>query len=422
MTLSVRTAVAGAIVVCAAGSLAGFWWAQGFGHAPAASAANGPESQRPALYWYDPMVPAQHFDKPGKSPFMDMQLVPRYAEDNGGERPGIRIDPRLAQNLGVRLARVERREVSQSVEAPGTVVFNGRDTAIVQARAAGFVSRVYPHAPGDVVSRNTPLVDLLMPEWAAAQTEFLALLDNGDAPLIAAARQRLALLGMPLALIAQVESSRQIQSAFTVSAPIAGTIDALEIRAGMTVGPGTTLATIKSIDPIWIEAALPEAAAALVSVGGTASVHNAALPDRPIMGRIIGVLPQANADTHTLRVRIELPNHTGFWRPGMFAHVRLTGGAHQDALLVPSEAVIHTGTRDLVIVASTDHRFEPVEVRIGEQYDNDTRIIAGLQEGQQIVVSGQFLIDSEASLRGAEARMGPETGASDATNAHGGTP
>lgn len=421
MTLSLRATVAGAIVVCAVGALAGFWWAQGFGHVPAASADNGPEPQRPALYWYDPMVPAQRFDKPGKSPFMDMQLVPRYADEGGGEQPGIRIDPRLSQNLGLRLARVERREVSQSVWAPGTVVFNGRDTAIVQARAAGFVSRIYPHAPGDLVSRNAPLVDLLMPEWAAAQTEFLALLSNGDAPLIAAARQRLALLGMPLTLIAQVESTRQIQSEFTVFVPIAGTIDALDIRAGMTVGPGTTLAAIKSIDPIWIEAALPETAAP-ISVGGTASVQSAALPDRAFTGRIIGVLPQADADTHTLRVRIELPNHNGFWRPGMFAHARLTGGAHQDALLVPTEAVIHTGTRDLVIVANTDHRFEPVEVRIGEQYANDTRIVAGLQEGQQVVASGQFLVDSEASLRGAQARMGPGTGASDATNAHGGTP
>ncbi len=182
----------------------------------------------------------------------------------------------------------------------------------------------------------------------------------------------------------------------------------------MTVSAGTTLATIKSIDPVWIEAAVPETAAALIGVGDSASVRSAVLPDHPFTGRIVSVLPQANADTHTLRVRIELSNHNGLWRPGMFAHVRLTGGAHRDALLVPSEAVIHTGTRDLVIVAGNDHRFEPVEVRIGEQYDDDTRIIAGLQEGQQVVASGQFLIDSEASLRGAETRMG--------SGAHGGTP
>ena len=345
MTLTLRTTITGVLLACFMGVLAGIWWARGFGHGSASSAADGPGSQRRALYWYDPMVPAQHFDKPGKSPFMDMQLVPRYADDGGGEQPGIRIDPRLAQNLGVRLARVERHEVSRSIEAPGTVVFNSRDTAIVQARAAGFVSRVYPHAPGDIVSRDAPLVDLLIPEWVAAQTEFLALLSNGDTSLIAAARQRLVLLGMPPTFIAQVESSRQMRSEVTLSAPIAGTIDTLDVRAGMTVSPGATLATIKSIDPIWIEAALPETAATLRNVGNSASVQSAAFSDSPLTGRIVAVLPQANADTHTLRVRIELANHNGYWRPGMFAHVRLTGGAHRDALLVPSEAVIHTGTR-----------------------------------------------------------------------------
>ncbi len=414
MNLTTRTAIAGSLVVAAVGALAGFWWARGFGHPPAATASDGTGNQRKALYWYDPMVPAQHFDQPGKSPFMDMQLVPRYADDGGGEQSGIRIDPRLAQNLGVRLAKVERRDVSQSVEAPGTVVFNGRDAAILQARAAGFVSHVYPHAPGDVVNRDAPIVGLVIPEWAAAQTEFLAVLDNGDAPLIDAARWRLLLLGMTPTFIAQVESSRQVRSEVILSAPIAGTIDTLEIRAGMTVSPGATLATIKSIDPIWIEAALPETTAAGLGVGSSATIASAAFPDRPFVGRIVGVLPQANADTHTLRVRIELTNHNGHWRPGMFARVHLTGAAHQNALLVPSEAVIHTGTRDLVIVVSADHRFTPVEVHIGEQNDNDTRIIAGLQEGQQVVASGQFLIDSEASLRGAEARMG--------SGAPGGTP
>jgi Cu(I)/Ag(I) efflux system membrane fusion protein len=406
MTPTVRTTVAGAIIVCAIGAVAGFWWARDIGQVP--------DTQRRALYWYDPMVPAQHFDQPGKSPFMDMQLVPRYADDAGGEQPGIRIDPRLTQNLGVRLATVERREVSQSLEAPASVVFNGRDTAIVQARAAGFVARVYPHAPGDVVIRDAPLVDLLIPEWAAAQTEFLALLGNGDAPLVAAARQRLVLLGMTPTFIAQLESSRQVRSEVTLSAPIAGTIDTLEIRAGMTVSAGATLATIKSIDPIWIEAAVAETGSAMIGVGDSATVQSAALRERSFTGRIVAVLPQANADTHTLRVRIELANHSGFWKPGMFAQVRLAGGVHQDALLVPSEAIIHTGTRDLVIVAGTDHRFVPVAVRIGEQHENDTRIIAGLQEGQQVVASGQFLIDSEASLRGAEARM--------SSGAHGTTP
>src|SRR5258706_6013520 len=189
MTLTLRTTVVGAVAVCAIGAVAGFWWARSFGQVGASSSADGSNSQRRALYWYDPMVPAQHFDRPGKSPFMDMELVPRYADDNGGELSGIRVDPRLTQNLGVRLAKVERRAVSSEVDAPGTVVFNGRDTAIVQARAAGFVARGYPHAPGGIVGRGAPLVGLVIPEGAAAPPEFLALLINRDPPLIAPARQ-----------------------------------------------------------------------------------------------------------------------------------------------------------------------------------------------------------------------------------------
>src|SRR5258706_4787707 len=151
MTLTLRTTVVGAIAVCAIGALAGFWWAKSFGQVGASSSADGSNSQRRALYWYDPMVPAQHFDKPGKSPFMDMELVPRYADDSGGELAGIRVDPRLTQNLGVRLAKVERRAVSSEVDAPGTVVFNARDSTIVQALAAGFSERDWPHPPGDIV-------------------------------------------------------------------------------------------------------------------------------------------------------------------------------------------------------------------------------------------------------------------------------
>jgi Cu(I)/Ag(I) efflux system membrane fusion protein len=208
----------------------------------------------------------------------------------------------------------------------------------------------------------------------------------------------------------------------TVSSPIAGMIDTLDIRAGMTVSMGTTLATIKGIDPIWIEAALPEAVGAVNVIGASASIQNAAVPVHPFQGRIIAVLPQANADTHTVRVRIELPNHDGQWRPGMFAQVRLTGRARQEALLVPSEAIIHTGTRDLVVVAGADHHFEPVEITIGLQYGDQTRIVKGLRQGQQVVASGQFLIDSEASLRGAAARMSPGAQGSNSMNMPGATP
>ena len=422
MNVTHRTLIAGAIAVATLGALAGFWWARSTGRAmptPATSVVSGPAK---ALYWYDPMVPAQHFDKPGKSPFMDMQLVPRYADEGGTDVTGIRIDPRLSQNLGIRLVKVERRDISQSIDVPGTVAFNGRETAIVQARTTGFVASVYPHAPGDLVDKDAPLVDLLVPDWAAAQTEFIALLDSGDASLLAAARQRLVLLGLPPALIAQVEQSRHVRAVVTISAPITGVIDTLDIRAGMSVTAGATLVTIRGIDPIWIEAAVPESVGSSPSVGKTASIESPSNPGLNFQGRIIGLLPESNADTHTLRVRIELPNHKGEWKPGMFAQVRLDDKTSMDALLVPSEAIIHTGTRELVVLAKADHRFEPVEVRLGAQYGELTRVIAGLEEGQQVVASGQFLIDSEANLRGAEARMDLGSAAPGSMNKSGHTP
>jgi Cu(I)/Ag(I) efflux system membrane fusion protein len=343
-------------------------------------------------------------------------MVARYADDNEAESIGIHLDPRLAQNLGVRLAAVERAGIAQSLDVPGTFVFNERLAATVQTRTGGFVSRTHARAAGDVVARDAPLVDLLVPDWAAAETEYLALLRSGDSALAAAARQRLVLLGLPEAVVAKVEQTRQVYPEFTVVAPIAGVIDALEVRAGMTVSAGATVARIQGLDPIWIDAAVPEAQGALATLGKSAAILCAAYPGVTFKGRIVDVLPQTNVDTHTLRVRIEVANPVGRLKPGMFARVQWGAGDRQQALLVPTEAVIHTGTRDLVIVASDANRFEPVEVRVGGEYGARTSIVAGLEAGQKVVVSGQFLIDSEASLRGIAARMNP---ASDGSRAPG---
>src|ERR1700737_1804038 len=225
----------GVAVLRAAG---GYWFARKAGgqadvlHPEAGSGSAGfGSSDRPALYWYDPMVPNQHFDKPGKSPFMDMQLVPKYA-DEGGASGGVQISPNIVQNLGLRVALVELGRFSHPIEAVGNILFNQRNVAIVQSRTAGFVSRVYGRAPADVLRRGAPLVDLLVPEWAGAQAEFLALVRSGDRDLIDAARQRLFLLGMPAELIARIEASHQQQATVTISAPIAGAIESLDVRGG----------------------------------------------------------------------------------------------------------------------------------------------------------------------------------------------
>lgn len=378
------------------------------------------DQERKVLYWYDPMVPNQHFDQPGKSPFMDMQLVPRYADesaDESGNAGGITISSALTQNLGVRYATVERGQLPSAVEAPANVVFNERDVAIVQTRAAGFVERVYARAPGDVIAQGAPLLDILVPEWAGAQAEFLTLQRSGDEDLTRAARERLRLLGMPEVAIQRLAKSGQAQTHFTVTAPIAGVIQALELRQGMTVSPGMTVASINGLATVWLEAAVPEAQGGSIAVGQLVAAQLAAYPGKSYVGRVIALLPEVNPQSRTLRVRMEFANRRQELRPGMFAQVKLDTKAQQEMLLIPSEALIRTGKRNVVIVAEGDGQFRPVEVTPGSQSGGKTVILEGLEAGQKIVASGQFLIDSEASLTGVLAQMkttsepGPEASA-----------
>ena len=367
-----------------------------------ASAVSPPQGARRALYWYDPMVPGQHFDKPGKSPFMDMQLTAKYADD-APAAAGVRIDPARAQSLGVRLATVERGSFAGGVSAPGAIAFNERDVAVVQARAAGFVQRVYARAPGDILAAGAPLADLLVPEWAGAQGEYLAVKRTGDPALIQASRDRLRLLGMSSSLIEAVEKSGQVRNVITISTPTGGVIKTLGVRGGMAVMAGQTLAEINGLSRIWLNAAIPEAMAGQIRPGESVTATLAAYPGETFNGRVTAILPQADAASHTLTARVELPNPGGRLRPGMFASARF-GGASQPALLVPSEAVIRTGTRSLVMIAQAGGRYAPAEVRIGREADGKTEILAGLSEGERVIASGQFLIDSEASLSGVQAR------------------
>lgn len=384
------------------------------GHSMNTTQAAITHGDRKVLYWYDPMVPNQHFDKPGKSPFMDMQLVAKYAGDNKSAalQTGIQIDPGITQNLGMRLASVQRGVIAQPITVAGSIGFNQREVAIVQARTNGFVARVYQRAPGDVIAKNAPLVDLLVPEWAGAQAEFLALLKGNDAELIGAARQRLVLLGIPAELIAAIENNRQLQATITIGAPIAGVIDSLEVREGMTIGAGATLAKINGLDTVWLEAQVPEAQSGLISIGRFVSATLTAFPGEGFSGKVIAILPEANVATRTVRVRVELKNPQQRLRPGLFAQVRLESGDSKPVLFVPSEAVIRSGTRNVVIVAADPTHFEPVEIQIGSESDGKTIVLGGLQEGQKVVASGQFLIDSEASLQGVLARLGTNSATS----------
>ena len=290
------------------------------------------------LYWYDPMVPDQRFDEPGKSPFMDMQLVPKCADEQVGAA-GISIDPALVQNFGIRTATAELGVLESETVVTGTIAYNGRNVATVQPRSGGYVQRTYGRAPDDIVPRGAPLADLLVPEWGGAQQEYLAVAATGDEALTRAARERMRLLGMPEGVIVSVARSGRPQSTITITTPVSGAITQLGVRPGMTVAAGQTLAEISGLDPIWLEAAVPEILAGEARVGRPVSATLTAFPGEVFAGRIVAILPSAQTESRTIAARVELRNPELKLRPGMFAQVSLSPD-RREALLVPSEAVI----------------------------------------------------------------------------------
>lgn len=383
------------LALVAAGVAGGYW----LGHRPVPQQQAMADETGKALYWFDPMYPAQHFDAPGQSPFMDMALVPKYA-GAAQETDSISVPAQTTQNLGMRTSAVVKQRLAGGFEAVGALAYNQRDVANLQARAAGFVERVYDRAPGDVLPAGTALVDLLIPEWSSAQLEYIAVLNSGDSGLISASRERLRLLGMPGGVIDQVTKTRKARPVQTLTTPMAGELQSLDVRAGMTVAAGQNLARINGLSRVWLETAIPEAQASSVAVGSEISATLAAYPGQTLSGRVIALLPSADSQTRTLTLRSELPNPDGKLHPGMFAAVRLNGAAQTSVLSIPSEALIRTGKRTLVMLAESEGRYLPKEVQIGRESDGRVEVLGGLDEGQQVVTSGQFLLDSEASLQG----------------------
>jgi len=345
------------------------------------------------------MVPQEHYSSADALSSMGMKAFkPKYADetDAAAGPPTVTVDPGAQQNLGIRIATATTGTLAGALDVTGTVDFNQRDIAIVQARSAGFVQRVYRRAPGDVIPAGAPIADLLVPEWVGAEAEYRAVRRTGDRALIAAAGQRLRLLGIP----AGQTGGRGV---VTVRSPISGVIQTLDARAGVTLAQGQTLAQINGLGTVWLNAAIPEAQAGQVRVGQSVTADLTAFPGEPFGGRVVAVLPTASTESRTLTVRVELPNRGTRLRPGMFATVHLTNDGRL-ALLVPSEAVIRTGKRTLVMLAERKGRYRPAEVRVGRDVGGQTEVLAGLSPGEKVVASGQFLLDSEASLSGIPAR------------------
>ena len=367
-----------------------------------------PKTGRRVLYWHDPMVPGPKFDKPGKSPFMDMQLVPVYADEAGGS--GVTVNPGIAQNLGIRTALVRKGEMSASLEAVGMVTQNERATQVVQSRVTGYIEKLQVRAVLDPVKKGQPLVTLFAPDWAAALEEYLGVRRAQAGPaLVDAARARLRLLSIPDGVVARSEQSGTAQTRFTLTAPTSGVVAELGAREGAMVSPGMTLFRISDLSSVWVMADVPESLASQVRVGTDAEVRVVGVGDA-FAGKVSAILADVDPATRTVKARVELRNPGLVLKPGMFARVTFKSSTAQQALLVPQEAVIATGKRNVVIVASDEGKYSPVEVQLGRESGGDVEVKSGLLEGQRVVSSGQFLLDSEASLKSGLGRL--DTGAS----------
>ncbi|KPU95699.1 secretion protein HlyD [Variovorax paradoxus] len=366
-----------------------------------------PANGKKILYYHDPMVPGNRFDKPAKSPFMDMMMSPVYAGGDGDQN-SVTVSARVQQNLGVRTAVVSEGTVSPQVTTVGSIAFNERDQVIVQARATGYVERLNVRATLDPVKKGQPLAELYVPEWIAAQEEFLSVqrMRGTDlASLVDGARQRMRQVGMNEGQIDLVARSGRTQPRITLVAPIGGVVTELAAREGMTVSAGTTLFRINGLATVWANAEVPESQSALVRLGARVQARTPAAPGETFDGKVQAILPDVNPATRTLKARLELANPTGRLVPGMFVSMQFSDTRAGKALLIPTEAVIQTGKRAVVMLAEDNGRFRPVDVEIGLETGGQTEIKRGLQAGQRVVVSSQFLVDSEASLKGVEARL-----------------
>ncbi|HEY4083111.1 MAG TPA: efflux RND transporter periplasmic adaptor subunit [Burkholderiaceae bacterium] len=363
---------------------------------PGASAAG----ERKVLYWHDPMVPGPRFEKPGKSPFMDMQLAPVYADEAGGPGDsGVRISPTVQQNLGIRTALVKRTNVSSSFDAVGTAQFDERLNVAVQTRVAGYVERLAVRAPMEQVRKGQALATVFAPEWLAPQNELLALKRAGvPDELIAASRERMRAMSIPDALVRQSEESGTALARFTLSAPVSGVIAELGVREGIAVTPGMTLFRIAGLEKVWAVAEIPEAQAVHLTRGQKVKAILQADTTQAFEGVLQEVLPQVSANTRTLQARFEIDNRGGTLTPGMLLRLQVAGPV-SNRLVVPSEAVIRTGARAVAIVRLDNGSFEPREVQLGADLGDSVEVVQGLHEGEQVVASGQFLIDSEARLK-----------------------
>jgi Cu(I)/Ag(I) efflux system membrane fusion protein len=363
---------------------------------PSGSTAAG---QSEPLYWVAPMDPDYKRDQAGKSP-MGMDLIPVYADGNavaGADTGTIRISPDVVNNLGVRTAIAQRMALPLEIKTVGYVKYDEDLLVHIHPRVQGWIERLYVKASGDPVNRGQALYEIYAPELVNAQEEFVLALGRNNKRLIQASEDRLRALQVPKSLVDQLRKSREVQQTVTFFSPRSGVVDNLHVRQGFFVTPGQTMMSIGTLDHVWVEAEVFERQASEVEVGLPVTMTLDFLPGKQWQGAVDYIYPALDAKTRTLKIRLRFDNDNDELKPNMFAQVIIHRANEKEALLVPLEAVIRTGSNDRVVLALGEGKFKSVAVKLGRLNGNFAEILEGLDEGTAIVTSAQFLLDSESS-------------------------
>ncbi|MFN2309690.1 MAG: efflux RND transporter periplasmic adaptor subunit [Gammaproteobacteria bacterium] len=370
-----------------------------------AAPALAQEPAREILYYRNPMNPEITSPVPAKDS-MGMDYIPVYAEA-AAQGDQVRIDPAVVQNLGVVSEAVTRGRLWRRVDAVGTVAYDEQRVAHIHMRSEGWIEQLYVHFVGERVAAGDTLFEIYAPALVNAQEELLQALGMGQPGLIAASRERLQQLGVDAQQVRELERRRQAQPRISVRAPQDGVVTQLNARHGMYVTPDMAVMTLADLSSVWVLTAVPERQSAWIEVGQPAEVRLPAHPGEVFAGTVDYVYPDLDARTRTLRARLRFDNPDETFRPDMYANVRIFAAPKDDVLSIPRQALIRTGRAERVIVARGEGRFRAVEVVAGMESGDRIEIRAGLAEGDRVVVSGQFLIDSEASIQASALRMQP---------------
>ncbi|TVZ41439.1 Cu(I)/Ag(I) efflux system membrane fusion protein [Alteromonadaceae bacterium 2753L.S.0a.02] len=351
------------------------------------------------LYWVAPMDPNYRRDKPGKSP-MGMDLIPVYEEAGSGAESGpgtITISPEVINNLGVRTAVAERKTLHSEIISVGYVKYDEERLVHIHPRVSGWVEKLYVKSAGDPVTKNAPLYTLYSPELVNAQEELVLALTRADKRLLDAAKSKLRALQISNQQINTLTKTREVQQTVTFYAPQDGVVDNLNIREGFYVEPGTTMLSVGSLDEVWVEGEIFERQASLVKRDDTVTMTLDYLPGKTWQGKVDYIYPTLDSATRTVRIRLRFANPNKQLKPNMFAQIAIHSESPEQTLVIPREALIRTGKQDRVVLALGEGRFKSVAVKAGQQDLEHVEILDGLNDGEEIVSSAQFLLDSESS-------------------------